>query len=211
MAAACEIDGCDVLAVGRCSQCKLAMCESHRAVNLLGAPVVHLCAVCSAARAHEHDERHRDRQRRIRVAREAIRRTAQRLIIAGQEPTEKYFHAKSGKVVRLGNDWIPQGERWTPADNPAGHKYGWYVGTFNWYGLPKGAHIPETLSARPRRTFVTVDGQICAQHTSEEKVPRPAGVDPMAHPDGLVLFLECVAARFEDLAESLLGAARPSD
>ena len=207
MATDCEIYACGVLAVGRCSTCGQAMCESHRAVRLVSTPVVDVCARCRAARLRDHDDLDRNRQQRVGAGRDAIRRTARELVAAGHQPTEKYFHACGGLVTTLGNEWIPLGERWTLVDDPANHRYGWYVGEFKWYAISKAAystHIPDVLHAVPRRTFVTVDGDVVAEHTSEDRTPRVAGVDPTRRPDGLMMFLESVADRFEEVAQSLM-------
>ncbi len=45
--AVCEIDGCGVLAIGRCDVCKKAFCQSHQARSLI-LPYASLCSLCLA-------------------------------------------------------------------------------------------------------------------------------------------------------------------
>lgn len=46
MAAGCEINGCDVIAVGRCSSCGLAFCKSHQSLTSTVDTATSKCAMC---------------------------------------------------------------------------------------------------------------------------------------------------------------------
>ncbi|QXJ25758.1 hypothetical protein AGRA3207_007300 [Actinomadura graeca] len=135
MAAECENEDrgvlCGVQALGRCPnpECHVqggaAFCSSH--VERRHGRRRDWCLRCSRAadRWLLEIEEAKDR------ARDRIRALAHALVAAGAGPDEQYFHATTTELIgflKFFGVW-----KYRTRDNPDGHRYGWYIGTYDWY------------------------------------------------------------------------------
>ena len=104
---------CQIAAVGRCSTCGHAFCDTHRARSLTGAAYTDFCASCSAAREAEKQDRLR-REAEVRSwERERIKECLAMLERAGVHPRERFatkieyksFGRTARKAVPLDPAW----------------------------------------------------------------------------------------------------------
>lgn len=155
MAAECEIDCCGVLAIGRCATCGQAMCESHRALTVEGAPVVNLCVQCQQARAAARAKKGQQEQERLQRAYDDVKAAVQQLKDAGVTQ-QKIYHATTRQKKAFGG--------FREIEDPAGHRYGWLVGEYEWYTGGEGGG--EIVTAK---TFITKKGKLAAALTQGDK------------------------------------------
>ena len=132
--AVCEIDGCSVLAVGRCATCKRAFCLTHQArgPNITfsqAVPYVDMCAPCLAERQAKEAE-----QRRVAEApRDYIRSGEARsdLLTAGVQTVEIYEVRKDLRQIK--KTGLFGRTSWEDVEVATLFKHGWIIGEFKWY------------------------------------------------------------------------------
>jgi len=175
-AATCEVDACGVLAVGRCVDCGRAFCGSHQALTQLtsGPVVTNLCQPCTVERARRANLPRELEERAVAKARERIQSVAAALERAGV-PKVKYYHATAKQfgwwTRQQGTAAIARADafgRYRTVEDPAGHKYGWFVGSCPWSatettsGMYGGGQTRRTIAWSA--TFVTADGAIVKEN-----------------------------------------------
>ena len=205
MPADCEVNGCGVLAIGRCVECGQAMCASHRARGE-GGPITNLCSECERKRTQRWLEelqgvRESDdpRVRREMRAQEQIKRVAHRLAEAGFGPDSR---ANEGRRLSQGVARRLLG-RAREVRDPDSDRYGWYVGEYGW-------EVPDSTGVRSwaiKRTFVNEDGLLMMEggHTWGENgyyIPfKPAPYKNRADSfNGEYELWEEIASKMVDLA-----------
>jgi len=136
MAAECAIDGCAVLAIGRCRQCGRAFCMSHQAHNeVTGEGYAALCIQCLARRqpvrgpAEGEVDRKENQDRKWLASGQAVLD----LYAAGVAPLPLVEHRRRLVKQRFGKDRQEIDEVEVGAL--------WVIGKFEWTEMQE---IPET-------------------------------------------------------------------
>lgn len=158
MPAECEINGCGVLAVGRCAECGKGMCASHRAHGEYG-PIVNRCSECERRENQKRLEifeglREDDNpvvQRELRAQRR-IKYIARRLTEAGIVPDPPVMEGR-----RAGRGLVGRRKR---EQDASGGGLGWYVGDHGWEVPESEPRSDRARSWKIAKSFVAPDGRL---------------------------------------------------
>jgi hypothetical protein len=138
MAAECAIDGCAVLAIGRCRECGRAFCMSHQAHNeLTGEGYAALCIQCLERRSRVRSGRGDDERADARAATERL------WVTSGQAALDLYAAGIAPvSVVERRSRFVKQ-RLGRPREEIDEVEVGalWVIGRFEWTEMQE---IPET-------------------------------------------------------------------
>lgn len=128
--AVCEIDGCGVLAIGRCATCKRAFCPSHQGFfrdNFQQwVPQVNVCAACAEASSAEAAKQATEAQAPFWYFSDGVARAE--LLTSNVQSVPLYVIRQEWKVISKGFFRTDAG--YVDDVMPAGR--GWILGMFKW-------------------------------------------------------------------------------
>lgn len=130
-AAVCEIDGCGVLAVGRCATCKRAFCSSHQGYGrdsfMHPIPYIDMCAPCMEAKKAADAKRAEEARAPYFYFESGTARAE--LLASGVQSVPLYVVRQEWKVTKT--DFWGRAHH-EMVDNVQSVGRGWILGMFKW-------------------------------------------------------------------------------
>lgn len=149
MSADCEVDGCGVVALGRCRACGKAFCKSHQGRYERGATYVDWCIRCLEADGRSKGDRRfivddPDDVERREEAKRFMYRDAAALLLERNVPSVRIGTPQTR--TRVEKTLFGRGRSITTTELGECHP-GWVIGGYSWYTSGSGVQLLIAVSS----------------------------------------------------------------